>query len=182
MTEPDLGEVAPYDGPPLVYGQFRVDMCLVVLRRDWTEQAADEVARWRAVRTWGEALEVAATMTAQYPPVDRQYFEEGVLSRFEDYEAEGEVPVFDEEAALASRFDPYKDTPGYDELNWPAFPPELTYEHMPADWDVGDWVLTTLDGEHLEIDPEDEPRLLAYAEAAGVMITRDDDLISRLMM
>jgi hypothetical protein len=42
---PENGEVAPYAGPPLVYGIFRPLGTLIVLEHEWARRAADEFTR-----------------------------------------------------------------------------------------------------------------------------------------
>ena len=64
----EIGEIAPYDGPPLVYGLTNFEDNLVVVSREWAERRVDELARWVAATTWREALAVADSMTALKPP------------------------------------------------------------------------------------------------------------------
>ena len=63
--------------------------------------------------------------------------------------------------------------------DWPGTPAAWSLRYLPAD-SIGVRVETVLHGEYLDIDPDDEPALLALAAEQQWSMRRDDDLVNRL--
>lgn len=160
---PAIGDVNPWNGPPLVYGMDNLDGMLMVVPREWAERAAEELARWLAARTWREALAVADSMTVLEPP----------FCPDEKREELGEDGL-DGPFNASYKFD-YVDYG--DDGTFPTLPANVAALTVPVDWAVGG--TGGYDG-GFYIDPAEEPRLLAFARAAGAVLVRDDDLINRL--
>lgn len=160
---PEVGEVAPWDGPPLVYGLDNFDGSLMVVPREWAERGADEFTRWLTARTWREALAVADSMTVVKPPFDPS-------EQRKDLGEDGLDGPFDAREEIGYWYS--------DEDPFPTDPAVCAALTIPEAWAVGGIGGYGLDG--LYIHPVEEPLLLAYARAAGAEITRDDDLINRL--
>ena len=159
VDDPVPTQVAPYMGPPLVYGSyFGSDGYIVVVPLEWAKTAADEYERFAAATTWGDACAASRSMTALDPPIDP--------GAFEDYEPD-------------QPYDPWEDSPMV-EGDWPPMPGRMTLDFLPEDWIVGSMATTVLNGELLAIGESEVDRLLIYAAAAGAAITRDDALIDRL--
>ena len=167
---PGIGEVEPYDGPPLVYGLIR-DFTLAVVPREWAERGADELAGWLAARTWREALAVADSMTVLKSPFHPE-------EKREELGDDGLDGPFN--ALWQFGYVDYGD-----DGTFPTLPEDVTSMTVPEDWgfeNLGD------DdgrfgpyGDSLYIFPSEEPVLLASARAAGAELVRDDDLVNRLL-
>lgn len=159
----EIGEVSPWDGPSLVYGLDNLDGMLMVVPQEWAERAADEFNRWLTARTWREALAVADSMTGIQPPFDP-----------------GEQRAELGEDGLDGPFDPNLEV-GFaypDNEVFPTDPSQVAAMTIPEEWAVGR--MGGYAGDGLYIDPAEEPRLLAFARAAGAELVRDDDLVNRL--
>jgi len=150
-------QVAPYDGPDLIYGLWR-DEAFVVVGKEWARAAAKEIEAIYRARTWGEAVAASLAAVNIWGPLDEEYLK--------DYAPDEAFNV--------------AEIPAYGDGDWPEMVCSYTGQFMPDDWPIGEVYSTVLSGDGIVIDRGDEARLVEIARAAGAPLNRDDSAIAGL--
>lgn len=137
---------------------------LTFLVEDHAVGAADELDRWRAATTWGEARTLAAQATFLVPPFV-------VEDLGEDEDGGASFAVADLGVVHDGDWPPAAQTSSL----------ELVQRHWSGSrpFEVGAVADTMLNGPVLLLRPDDEDALRQVLEAAGCSVRRDDDLVRR---
>ncbi|MGN9810217.1 hypothetical protein ACTMSW_12775 [Micromonospora sp. BQ11] len=144
----------------LVYGHATNYDCLAFIDADTAVGEAAEIRALAAARTWGEARQVQMTHLSN--PAGPDCYEP------EDYADDKPFDITEVGAVVE----------GY----WPAMVTTRALDMLPQDLQdrYGKIVLTTHNGEYLEVPLDREAEVVAELRRRGYEVTRDDDLINLL--
>lgn len=136
----------------VIYGVYADDL-LTFLPADYAHGAANEIARWRQVSTWGEALTLAAETTWVTPPFE--------ADDFRDEYTDDDLFTLDE-------FEP-----------WPPTAATVALDLIDDDWPIGETQDLFMAPPLLKMSAADENALLDCLRQRGATWTRDDALIAK---